>query len=704
MPNLLGDIAYALRQFRRAPVFTLTAALTLALGIGGTTAIFSLMHDVMLRSLPVSDPATLYRIGSGTSCCVNGGPQTEWGLFSYPLFERLRAAAPEFEEVAAFQAGAERYGVLRPGIDRYPTSLRGEFVSGNYFSVFGIRPFAGRLFSTADDAPSAQPAVVISYRAWQLHWGGAPAAIGSTAIVQGRAFTIAGIAPAGFFGETLRSDPPDFWLPLQQEPLIDGKNSLLRQSISAWLRAIGRLKPGASTAGMPARLTGVLRQWLVNDSGYPAAWLPQIRSMAPKQSLNVIPAGNGVELMRANYSRSLQILLAVCGLVLLIACANVANLLIARGLARRTETSIRLAIGASRGRLLRQTLVESAILGIVGGVAGLAVAYVAERIIVALAFQSATYLPFRTDPSPPALAFAFGLSLATGLLFGAAPAWLAARRDPAEALRGASRSTRDHASLSRRALLVLQATLSVVLVAGSAMLARSLDNLQRQDFGFRPAGLIHAAIDLPGSSYSAERVDALNREIEERLRRLPGIQGASLAMYAPLTDNWSELIFVEGHPTPPLDINAGASWDRVSAGYFETIGQPVLRGRSITAADTRGAENIAVVNEAFVRRFFPNEDPIDKHFGIDLPVYARTYRIVGVVRDAKYAEPTKPAAPMFCSSRRWRSMPSTAKNCCRWWTRDRICRVRCCCEHGSTPGIWSRCCAGPWLKWILRSR
>jgi predicted permease len=650
MPNLFGDVAYALRQFRRAPVFTLTAALTLALGIGGTTAIFSLMHDVMLRSLPVADPGSLYRIGSGNACCVNGSPQTEWGLFSYPLFERLKSVAPEFEDVAAFQASAERYGVLRPGIDSYPTSLRGEWVTGNYFSVFGIRPFAGRLFATADDRASAPPVAVISYRAWQLHWGGDASAIGSTAIIEGRPFTVAGIAPPGFYGETLRSDPPDVWMPLQQEPLLHGKNSLLRQSITAWLRAIGRLKPGASTAGLSARLTGVLRQWLVNDSGYPAMWMAEVRRLAPKQYLNVVPAGNGIEVMRDAYGASLRILLAVCGLVLLIAAANVANLLIARGMARRTETSIRLAIGASRARLLTQALVESALLGIGGGLAGLLVAYGAETVIVKLAFRNAAYLPFRTELSAPALAFAFGLSLVTGLLFGAAPAWLAARRDPVEALRGANRSTRDHASLSRKALLVVQATLSVVLVAGSAMLARSLNNLERQDFGFRTDGLVNVALSIPPSSNSPEQVDARNRAMEERLRRLRGVESASLALYAPMTDNWSELIFVEGHPPPALDVNAGASWDRVSAGYFETIGQRVLRGRTITASDTRGGENVAVVNETFVRRFFPNEDPLDKHFGIDLPENARTYRIVGVVRDAKYTDASQPVRPMFFPS------------------------------------------------------
>jgi predicted permease len=647
MRHLPGDLAYAIRQFRHSKVFALTAVLTLALGIGGTTAIFSLMHDVMLRSLPVADPARLYRIGSGYDCCVEGGPQDNWGMYSYPLFERIRSSVPEFEEVTAFQASTWRYSVLRPNIDHAAKALRGEFVTGNYFSVFGIRPFAGRLFSASDDAPSAAPVTVLSYRAWQMHWGADPSAIGSVAVIQGQPFSVIGVAPPGFFGETLRSDPPDLWLPLQQEPLIAGPDSLLHQSISAWLRAIGRLKPGATTAGMSARLTTLLRRWLENDAGYPAAWMSEIHRLLPKQQIQVIAAGNGVEEMREDYGRSLQILLAACGLVLLIACANVANLLIARGMARRTQTSIRLAMGASRARLVSQALAESVLLAIGGGLAGLLVAYAAEKTIVALAFHQATYLPFSTTPSLPVLAFAFGLSLLTGVLFGAAPAWLATRRDPAEALRGANRSTRDHSSLPSKALLVAQATLSVVLVAGAALLTRSLGNLERQDFGFRNDGLIAVHLNPPPSSYSPARLQALYRDLQDRLQRIPGVQRAGLALYSPLTDNWGELIFVDGHPPAKLDENSNSSWDRVSAGFFETVGQPVLRGRGITEADLPNTENVAVINQTFARRFFPNEDPLDKHFGIDLPANARTYRIVGVVRDAKYTQPTRPARPMF---------------------------------------------------------
>jgi predicted permease len=286
-------------------------------------------------------------------------------------------------------------------------------------------------------------------------------------------------------------------------------------------------------------------------------------------------------------------------------------------------------------------------MAILGAAAGLCVAWAAEKMLIALAFRNATHLPFSTEVSLPVLAFAFGLSLLTGVLFGSAPAWLATRRDPADALRGANRSTRDHSSVPQRALLIVQAALSVVLVAGAALLARSLGNLERQDFGFRTDGLVSVNFNPPASTYSPERLDSLYRELQDRLQRLPGVERASLALYAPLTDNWGELIFVDGHPPAAMNENFTASWDRVSAGHFETVGQPVLRGRAIMDSDSRNTENVAVVNEAFVRRFFPNEDPLDKHFGIDLPAYARTYRIVGVARDAKYTQPARPVRAMF---------------------------------------------------------
>src|SRR5437588_352010 len=553
MHNLGSTLRYTLRQFRMSPVFTVAATLTLALGIGGTTAIFTIMHEAMLRSLPVSDPALLYRVGDGDDCCVEGGPQDRWGMFSFPLYERLRAETPEFEEVTAFQAGGWRISVRREGVESAARPLRSEFVTGSYFSTFGVGAFGGRVFAAADDTSSAPPVAVLSHHVWEGTYGGDVTMVGSTLVVEGHPFTVIGLAPPGFFGETLRSDPPDIWLPLQQEPMLQGENSLLRQPIGAWLRMIGRLRSGASVAGMAPRLTGVLRQWIQHDSGYPANWMPDVIRILPKQVISVVPAGAGVGVMKEEYGRSLQILLAVCGLVLLIACANVANLLLARAVARRAQTAVRLAIGATRAQIVTQALVESVLL-------------------------------------------------------------------------------------------------AVSLVAGSTMLARSLNKLEHQNFGYQIQDRVVVSLNRPPATYTQPKLAALYRQIEERLNRLPGVRGVGLALYNPLTDNWGEMVLVAGHPAAKISEDGDASWDRVSADYLQNFGMMILRGRAFAAADNETTAPVAVVNEAFAKRFFKSdEDPLGQHFGLDLPENVGTFRIVGIVRDAKFAgfALNRPARPMF---------------------------------------------------------
>jgi predicted permease len=649
MQTFRQDLAYALRQMRLSPVFTLTAMLTLALGIGATTAIFSLINTVMLKSLPVADPASLYRIGEGNDCCIEGSTQDNWGFFSYDFYRRMQANTPEFSSLAAFQAGGWTYGVRRGQTDRAAKPLRGEMVTGNYFSTFGIGAFAGRTITPSDDQPNSQPVAMLSYRTWQQQYGSDPSIVGSTFIVSDHPVTIIGITPPGFFGETLRANPPDLWIPVNQEPIFRGSNSLLHH-FQAWLRVIGRVKPGASTATTAPRMTTLLRQWLVNDSGMPADWMSAIKANLPKQNIRVIPAGIGVATMKQNYADSLHILLTVCCLVLLIACANIANLLLARGAARRAQTSIRLALGASRKRLIRQSLTESILLSIFGGAAGLAIAWLGVKAIVALAFHSARFVPIDATPSLPVLAFAFGLSLVTGAIFGTAPAWLATHADPVEALRGANRSTRDHASWSQKTLVVVQATLSVVLLSGAGLLTRSLNNLQHQDFGYDTDHRVILGIIAPWPSYSQPQLDALYRELQDRLSHIPGVERAALAQYTPLTDNWGEEVIRQGHPMPGANEDSGSSWDHVAPGYLETLGQHIIRGRSITEDDTASTQSIVVVDEAFVHRFFkPGENPIGQHFGLDLPRYSNTFEIVGVVRNAKYNDPadTEPPRPMF---------------------------------------------------------
>jgi len=649
MSRTLDAIRYALRQLRGAPVFAVAAVLTLALGIGGTTAIYTLIRAVMLTSLPVTDPDALYRIGDGSDCCVEGSPQERWGMFSYPLFKKLRDQAPEFEQVTAFQAGLSRLPVRRPDVDASGQPLVVEYVSGEYFQVFGIRPFGGRLIAPQDDAANAPPVAVLSYHAWETVYGRDKTVVGAVVNIDGHPFTIAGVSPPGFFGETLRGNPADLWIPLSTRTLMDGNDGMLRSETPAWLRAIGRLKPGATTAGMSQRLTGYLRNWIEHDAGYPANWMPSILQQLPKQHVEVVPAGGGVGLMKEQYRTSLQILLAVCGAVLLIACANVANLLLARAVTRRTHTAVRLAMGASRATLVFQALVEAIVLALIGAAAGMIVAVGVSRLLLALAFANVQFLPIDTAPSLPVAGFATVLAIVTGIIFGAAPAWFATRTDPIDALRGAGR-VRDGSNVTRKALLVVQATLSVVLVTGATLLARSLDNLQHQDFGFEVNGRIVVALARPPADYDWPKLSALYQRLEDRLTRMPGVTGAGLALYNPLTNNWGEGILVQGHPPPAPGTESGSSWDRVSASYMQNFGMKMIRGRAFTPQDNGTSALVAIVNEAFVKRFFSSaENPIGMHFGLDLPENAGTFEIVGIVRDAKFAgfELDQPARPMF---------------------------------------------------------
>jgi predicted permease len=623
--------------------------LTLAIGIGATTAIFTLVHAIMLKSLSVADPARLHRIGDKPTCCVVGWQGgDDWSLFSYQLYQRLAAAAPEFEETTAFRTAPHIASIRSTARDSVARPLRTEFVTGSYFHVLAIGAFAGRVFTAADDTPSAPPTAVMSYHTWEQAYGSDPTLIGSTFVIEGQPVTFVGVAPPGFFGETLRSNPPDFWLPVQQEPLFNGQDAVMKNQMSNWLYAIGRLRPGASVEGLPVRLTPVLQRWLRNEDPIPAAFRPQVDPDIPHKYIRLAPAGGGVARMKEDYGSSLRILLSVCAVVLLIACANIANLLLARGTARRMQTALRIALGASRRRLIRQQLTEAVLLALVGGVMEIAVAYVGARFMLALAFRSAKFTPINVTPSWPVLAFAFELSLVTGILFGVVPAWLASRSDPAEALHGANRSTRERSSLPQKMLVIGQAALSLVLLACAGLLTSSLRNLEHQELGFAVQNRISVAINPPLASYTPERLDALYQELEDRLLQLPNVQSASFALYSPMSgNNWGEWVAIEGRGDPIVSEQDDSSWDRVSRHYFATVGQNVIRGRDFDHSDTSGSRPVAIVNEAFVRQFFKNEDPIGKHFGMDMARYAKTYEIVGVVRDAKYMDPDRPAQPMF---------------------------------------------------------
>jgi predicted permease len=641
MRTLRQDVLYALRQMRLSPVFTLTAMLTLALGIGATTAIFSLIDSVMMKSLPVADPARLYRVGSGMNCCGQIGPQKEWGLFPYTLYQRIAASAPEFEQTAAFESWFSSFSVRRAESAEPAKPLRSEYVSGNYFATLGVQAYAGRTLLQSDDQPAAAPAAMLSHRVWQQEYASDPKVVGSVFLIDGHSFTIVGIAPPGFYGETLRGDPPEIFVPLQQEPLLAGQNTVLKAPL-AWLRIMGRLKPDAKTDGMAARFTTITRDWLLRELGaeYPQ-YLDQLKKVLPTENVNIVPAGGGVAEMKAGYKSSLRILMVVCGMVLLIACANLANLFLARGSARGTQAAVRLAMGATKMRLVRQSLTESLVLALLGGAAGILIAFAGVKLIVALAFHSARFVPIDARPSLAVLGFAFGMALVTGLLFGTAPAWFAARTNPAVVLHGAGRSTRDSRALPQKTLVVVQAALSVVLLTGAGLLTRSLMKMEHQNFGFETDHRVSLRVNAPFSAYSPEKLDATYRALQERLKRIPGVEGVAMAMYTPFTNNWDAMVARQGQGKIDVNGDNASSWDRVSAGYLELMGQRILRGRSISEQDTASTPNVAVVDEAFVKKFFkPGEEPIGTHFGMNDEQYSGMFEIVGVVRTANYTDPS----------------------------------------------------------------
>ena len=568
MNQLIQDVSFAARQLRKAPGFTLTAILTLALGIGANAAIFTLVHAVLLQNLPVSDPKTLVRVGDTDDCCVNGGvpDENDYSLFSYDLYKHLRDNTSEFEQLAAMQAGFGYGSVTARSSqpDALPKALRGEFVSGNYFQTLGLQSFAGRLLTPTDDADGAPMAVVMSYQTWQRDYSSDPTIVGSTFALNTNPVTIIGITPPGFYGDRMTSSPPDFYIPMIMEPVMVPVSILHKQS-SNWVYILGRIKPGVELAPLQARMSASLRNFLAQLPLYQRE--DQKKNLAQSHVM-LTSGGIGIANMQQEYGKGLKFLMWTSVLVLLIACANIANLVLVRGMARRAETSIRMALGAQRKRLIRQMLTESVVLSCIGGLAGLAVAYSGTRILLTMAFPDADNLPIHASPSPAVLAFAFALSLITGLIFGIAPAWITSHSDPAEALRGANRSTSDRSGWVQRSLVVLQAALSVVLLVGAGLMAKSLNNLENQDFGVETQNRIVIHINPDTAGYKSEQLEALYQRIDQSLHALPGVQKAALSLYTPLEgNNWGEGVYIQGRPEPESQRTKrrllGPRWPRV---------------------------------------------------------------------------------------------------------------------------------------------
>jgi predicted permease len=635
--TVLQDCRFAFRMLRKSPGFTIVAVLTLALGIGANAAIFTPINALMLKHLPVADPKMLVRLGNQNDCCVGLGTRDngDYSLFSTASYEYLRKNAPEFEDLAAMQAGFAYRPVVvrRDGSQDTPRSVMGEFVSGNYFRTFGLRASAGRLLEDRDDVAGAPMTAVVSYETWKTRFNSEASLVGSAIRVNTKPVTVVGVAPDGFYGDRLSGSPPEFYLPIETMPSI-ANVPYVHGSDMQWLYLIGRMKPGISQAQLAQKVSILLRRELTSERRFTSeANKAELR----RQHIVLTPGGGGIQTMQEGYDRQLTLLMCASGLVLLIACANVANLLLVRGMARKTEMNVRTALGAGRGRIVRQLLTESVLLAGLGGLAGLGVAYAGTRLLLALAFPSAESLPIHSSPSPEVLGFACGLSLVTGILFGVAPAWIASRTEPADALRSGMRGTAGGAMLLQRSLVVVQAALSLVLLVGAGLFSESLNKLQHIDLKLDARNRYIVHINPQTAGYSQRQVGDLYRTIEERFHAIPGVEKVGISSYTPMEDNnngWS--VHVQGKPDPHLT----ASFIKANAEYFDSVGTRVLMGRGITAKDTAASPAIAVVNESFVKKLFkPGENPIGQHFGDD-EKSAGDWEIVGVVEDTAYQSAT----------------------------------------------------------------
>lgn len=635
LEHLVQDVNYGIRAMLRSPGITLVALLTLALGIGANAAIFTLVHAVMMKGLPVSDPNTLVRVGNTSECCVNIGVHDDghYSMFSTDVYERVKKNVPEFEDLAAMQAGFEYRPVVarRDGTAETGRAVMGEFVSGNYFRTFGLRPAAGRLLTDEDDQKGVPMMAVMSYDTWNRRYNGDPALVGSTFWVNTKPVTIAGIAPAGFYGDRLASTPPELYLAIESMPALTNV-TYVRDPGANWLYLIGRVRPGAQIGALQARVNTVIRQALSETSAYSGE---KEKKYLEKLSVMLTPGGAGIRDMREQYESNLKLLMSVSALVLLIACANIANLLLVRGVRRKVEMSVRTALGAVRGRIVRQLLTESVLLAGLGELTGLAVAYAGTQMLLSLAFPGAQGMPIDARPSGAVLAFATGLSLLTGILFGVAPAWLAARTDPADALRSGSRGTTVGAPLLQRGLVVAQAALSLVLLVGAGLFAQSLRKLENTDMKLDARNRYIVHINPQTAGYSQTELQTLYRTIEDRFHALPEVTKVGLASYTPMEDNnngWG--VGREGHP----ETRTGASFIRANAEYFDSVGTGVLMGRGIREQDTPGAPTVAVINDTLKKKLFkPGENPLGARIG---PGLGNQWEIVGVVEDTAYTDVT----------------------------------------------------------------
>lgn len=650
--SLIQDVRFALWQLWKAPAFTITAILTLALGIGANAAIFTLVNAVLLKDLPVVQPQSLVRLGDSDQCCVNRGPENgdNYSIYSTDTWQRFQKNNPEFEELAAMQAGLNTLVVRRDHSDEPAHSVNSEFISGNYFHTFELRPAAGRLLQESDDVQDAPATAVMSYALWERDYARDPSVVGSNFWVNTHPVTIVGIAPQQFYGDRMQSTPPAIYLPIESMPLIRGKD-YVHEPEARWLYLIGRVKPGTALAPLQQKLSVQLRQIFTTNKFFSGVHRPLI----DRVQVVLTPGGAGIQGMRDSYRSKLHLLQWIAGLVLLIACANVTNLLLVRGMARKMEMSLRTALGAARSRIVRQLLTESLVLAVIGGVSALAVSYGGANLLLKLAFPSSQDVPIHATPSPMVLGFAIALSLVTGVLFGVAPAWLSARAQAADMLRSGSRTMTGGTSLLQRALVVMQAALSLVLLVGAGMFTQSLSKLEHFDMKLDATNRYIIHFDPQSAGYTSGKLATLYQTIEDRFHQIPGIVKVGLSTYTP-TERYSDNTSVRIQGKPDLDKSSSYVW--ANSEYFDSVGTRVVMGRGFGPQDTATSRPVAVINQAFAKAYFqPGEYPIGAHLGgSDSP---GDFEIVGVVQDTTYGSVSWKDHSMFFL--RLAQQPASAK-------------------------------------------
>ena len=645
---MFQDLRYGLRMLLKRPGFTLIAVLSLALGIGANTAIFSLLDAVLLKSLPVQQPDRLVLFGNGQNYgMTNSFPNESWDLFSYPFYRRVQQRDDVFSGVTGVLSIPWNVHGFVNGSSGDIEQIQVQLVSGTYFHVLGVNADRGRVLNDADDqTQGAHPVAVVSHAWWSQRLGGDPNAVGKTITIDNIAYSIVGIAPRDFFGTTVGL-APDIWVPLSMEKQIppahwDGRNSEDAQS----LFLIGRLKDGVSAEQATSVVNLLFKQTLETRAGAQPA--PNRVQAMQTARVELTPAGRGLSSLREQFSLSLKVLMGVVALVLLIASANVANLLLAQGAARRREFAVRLAVGAGRARLARQLFTESALLALLGGAVGIALSVWGSRLLLLMASDGPEALPIDVTPNPRVLGFTFGVSVLCAIVFGTAPALRASRMEPNTSLKGGKTSA---PSLLRNPLgkmfVVAQVALSLLLLVGAGLFVRTLINLQSIPSGFDQENVLLLKIDTSATGLKPDdpKVPGLLREVEEKVKTVPGVQGASFASYTFNQGFWTSPVFTR-EPDSAQGTSRSVRNNIVGPDFFSVMGLDLVAGRGFGPQDTNKSQKVAVVSESMVKRFFPSGSPLGKRFGINGPNSLDQIEVVGVVKDAKYGSLQEQFRPM----------------------------------------------------------